>query len=174
MFEVKIYIETSLQGPAKKEGAYVAIIEYIKKSGEPETRQIEGYIDSTTFHESTLRAMTRALGRLEKECHVILYTNCPYVKRAVEGDRLDAWQAAGWKRADGKEIKNKKLWSIFQAYRNLHDIEVHFSKHHEYKRLMQDELKKIQEASEKCRKTLKTPSKDGISKGISDDSAKVG
>ena len=42
MQEVKIYIETSLQGPAIKDGRYAAIVEYISKSGSPITREVMG------------------------------------------------------------------------------------------------------------------------------------
>lgn len=42
MFEVKIYIETSLKGPLRAgegEGWYAAVVEYRKKDGEIETRE---------------------------------------------------------------------------------------------------------------------------------------
>lgn len=148
MFEISIYIETSLQGPIRKAGAYAVIIEYINKAGEPITRQIEGYEEKTTFHKSVLLAAVRALRRLEKKCSVVIYTNCMFFMNTAGSDRLNIWKGNEWKKSGGEDVQHKELWRGYLRQKERHDIEVRFSKHNEYRRFLQDELKQIKEASE--------------------------
>ncbi len=51
-FEVNIYIETSVHGPARRTAAGEYYIEYIKKDGTPETRN--GFIREEGTTENTL------------------------------------------------------------------------------------------------------------------------
>ena len=42
MQKATIYIETTIKGPSVGNGDYAAEIEYIRKNGEPETREVLG------------------------------------------------------------------------------------------------------------------------------------
>ena len=69
MFEVKIFIETSLKGPLRTgEGAgwYAAVAEYRRKNGEIETREVFVCEEKTTYHKSTLSALLKVLKILNK------------------------------------------------------------------------------------------------------------
>lgn len=153
MFEVKIYIETSLQGPCTKKGYHIALVEYMKKSGEPETREILGVEQSTTFHRSSLLAAVEALRILTKQCKVTIYTNCAYLQNSVERGSLEEWAKKNWKKTSGEEIKHRELWQEFLSFMDVHEIMFQFSKHHEYKSYLQSKIAEKQKETEENQDT---------------------
>lgn len=153
MFEVKIYIETSLQGPCTKKGYHLALVEYMKKNGEPETREVLGVENETTFHRSSLLAAVEALRILTKQCQVTIYTYCPYLQNSVERGNLEEWAKKNWKKTSGEEIKHKDLWQEFMRFTDLHEITFRFSKHHEYRSYMQSEIAEKQKKDAKNKDT---------------------
>ena len=110
MKEVRIYIETSLQGPAVKRGKYDAIVEFIKKDGEPETREVCGEEEETTFYRSTLLAIVKALKLLTCPCRVQIHTYCTFIVAMAENGNLEAWKRAEWKKSSGEDVQHKELW----------------------------------------------------------------
>ncbi len=137
MKEVKIYIETSLQGPTVKKGKYDAIVEFIKKTGEPEIREIYGEEEETTFYRSTLLAIVKALKLLTCPCRVKIYTYCTFVKAMAENGNLEAWRRAEWRKSSGEDVQHKELWQEYAELAEKHQIEFRYSKHHDYRRHMQ-------------------------------------
>lgn len=113
MKEVKIYIETSLTGPVVKKGRYGALVEFIKASGEPVTREIYGEEEETTYYRSTLLAMVKAMKLLKAPCKILIYTYCTFIKGMVEGGNLEAWHRAEWKKHLGKRCKIKSFGRSF-------------------------------------------------------------
>ena len=137
MKEVRIYIETSLQGPAVKRGKYDAIVEFIKKDGEPETREVCGEEEETTFYRSTLLAIVKALKLLTCPCRVKIYTYCTFVKAMAENGNLEAWRRAEWKKSSGEDVQHKELWREYAELAGRHRVTFVPGKHHEYRRYMQ-------------------------------------
>lgn len=140
MKEVKIYIETSLTGPVVKKGRYGALVEFIKASGEPVTREIYGEEEETTYYRSTLLAMVKAMKLLKAPCKILIYTYCTFIKGMVEGGNLEAWHRAEWKKASGEEVQNKELWQEFLDLAGVHEIEFRYSKHHEYRNYLKGKV----------------------------------
>lgn len=101
---VKIYIETTLAGPVVLDGKYSAIVEFIKKTGEPVTREIYGEEEATTWHRSTLLAAVKAIKVLTKPCEVELITQSSFVANMVNGGKIENWKRSEWKKASGQEI----------------------------------------------------------------------
>ena len=60
MFEVNIYIETSMKGPGTRKGWYAAVLEFIK-NGKSITREDFAFEKETTYHKSVLCALTKSL-----------------------------------------------------------------------------------------------------------------
>lgn len=137
MKEVRIYIETSLQGPAVKRGKYDAIVEFIKKDGEPETREVCGEEDETTFYRSTLLAIVKALKILTCPCRVQIYTYCTFIVTMAENGNLEAWKRAEWKKSSGEDVQHKELWREYAELAGRHRVTFVPGKHHEYRRYMQ-------------------------------------
>ena len=146
MKDVRIYIETSLSGPCVKDGWYAAILECQTERG-PVTRELVGMERKTTYNRSTLLAIVKALKKL-KPCKVLIYTNCAFVINTHENGRLEDWKRSEWHKASGEEIKNKELWQQFlEEEKRMTEIGFRFSKHHDYRHLLQEMIIKEQNRS---------------------------
>lgn len=137
---VKVYIETSLQGPVTKDGKYAVLIEYQTQKG-PATLTLTGKERETTFHRSTLQAAVHALKRIKKGYPVDFYTYCPFINNMITAGNPEKWQKNGWKKSDGETVQNKDLWQQYIELSTDRVIVMHFSKHHDHRQ----ELKKRME-----------------------------
>lgn len=112
MFEVKIYIETSLKGPLRTgegEGWYAAVVEYRKKDGEIETREDFVRAEKTTYHKSVLCAFLKSLKRLNKECVLEVHTDSTFLNNNCKNGNLEMWKTNGWKTIKGENVAHKEL-----------------------------------------------------------------
>lgn len=141
MFKVNIYIETTIRAPAKRDGAYIYVLEFVKSSGEPVTRQEIKHIKETTENELVLRAIVSALNRLTKNCEIRINTKCQHVLNTVQNLHHIQWEKSDWINSKGKEVKNKELWQQYVKMSRIHVITV-LSSEHSYQEWMRRELKK--------------------------------
>ena len=75
MKTVKIYIETTITGPAApKRGGYAAALTFTRRNGDIEDRFLKGEEEGTTYNRSVLLAMIYALQKLKEPCRVVFYT----------------------------------------------------------------------------------------------------
>lgn len=141
MQEVKIYIETSIQGPCVKDGWYAAIMECETKKGPAQA----GFVDmekDTTYHRSTLLAAVKALQRL-KPCKVTIYTNSSFVANMTKQKKPEAWQRCEWKNSKGRDVEHKDLWQQYiDEEKRHHKIEFRFSKYNDYRQKLQEMIRK--------------------------------
>lgn len=140
-FEVTIYIETSIHGPAKRPAAGEYYIEYIRKDGTPETRN--GFIREKMTTENTLalELLQEALKRLVKPCSVRVNTRCEYILNVMNNHWLSQWEKAGWVSAKGKLIKNMTLWQHCRDLMQDHTVAFE-SGMHSYRNQMLWEIEK--------------------------------
>lgn len=136
METVRIYIETSFRGPAVKDGKYAAAL-VITKRGRDSSRIISGEESETTFNRCTLLAIIKALQRMTRKCHIIIYTDNSYVKNMIEQGNPEKWRRSEWKKAAGTEVQNKELWKLFLEEKDKQELEVQFCKTNEYKGTLQ-------------------------------------
>ena len=136
MKTVKIYIETTMKGPGVRDGKYAAALIFERDEGDF-TRTLTGEEKETTFNRSTLIAAIESLKRLNQKCHVIIYTDNAYVKNMVEQENPEKWRRAEWKKAVGKDVRNKELWKQFLEEKDKHEIEGRFSKYSIYQETLQ-------------------------------------
>ena len=141
MTKLRILIKTTLVGPTIRDGKYVALVEYVGKSG-PVTRTIFGSEEQTTYHRSVLLAMVKALAILTKPCEVEILTDCIFVANMVKNNNPDKWRRAEWKRPSGDDVANKELWKEFMDEMDRHEIAVSFCNHHDYSSFLSDFLQK--------------------------------
>lgn len=140
MYQINIYIGTSINGPGIRKGYYAAIVECIT-TRDPVTRQITGQEETTTFNRLTLIAATKALSILNKTCNVTIYTDCQFVKNMVESRSTDQWRREEWKKAAGGRLQNKELWQEFAEELAKHHVKFQLMQDHGYRK----ELKKMLE-----------------------------
>ena len=62
---------------------------------------------------SIMRLIVRML---KPEDTVIIYSDSAYVVNSMQNKWFYGWQTNGWKTADGKDVRNKKLWQELISY----------------------------------------------------------
>ena len=140
MFEVNIYLETSLKGPVVKDGWYAAVLEYKSKSGKTTTREDFEWQKDATYHRQALCALLKSLKRLNASCIVNVYTDCIYLKNGID-EHLKMWKSNGWINGKGNTIKNAQEWQEIATLISGHKIKVHWEKRNSYTEWMMEEAK---------------------------------
>lgn len=142
MFEVNIYLETSLKGPVTKTGWHAAVLECTKRNGKTETREDFERETSTTYHRQSLRALIKALKRLNASCTVNIYSDSVYLESGIKTN-LKRWKANGFISADGAPLKNLEEWKEIARLISGHKILFHREKRNAYSTWMQRQAKSI-------------------------------
>ena len=113
---IKVYTDGScLENPGK--GGWAAIIIY-----DNDRTEIKGSKESTTNNQMELTAPIMALKKIPKGSKVQIFTDSKYVKSGIT-EWIHNWKKNGWKTADKKEVKNKKLWTELDHLSIKFDIE---------------------------------------------------
>lgn len=141
MFEVNIYLETSLKGPGTRMGWYAAVLEFLK-DGKAITREDFVMERETTYHKSVLCALIRALERLNASCHLNIYTDSEFVKNSVE-NHLDRWKKNGYQNAKGEPIKNQAEWREIGRLLGGHNVTFRITRRHLYTVWMREKAKTL-------------------------------
>lgn len=131
MQTVEIYIETSFKGPLVRDGKYAAVLVTTGRDGIHELF-VTGEEEETTFNRCTLMAAIRALQRMNRKCHVIMYTDNLYVKSMIEQENPEKWRRSEWKKAAGSQVQNKELWKLFLEQKDKQELEVKYCQRSEY------------------------------------------
>lgn len=119
---VNIYITTSIRGPARKNGGYGYVIEFIKKDGSPITRSGVGYEIKATENKLVLMALKAALKRLTKMCSALVFTKCEYVLNSYKNGWIFEWEKNDWTNARGVKLSNWELWRDISELSTMHEL----------------------------------------------------
>lgn len=99
-------------------GGWAAVLSWRGKE-----REISGGEAATTNNRMEITAVIRALRALKKpHCTVRVYTDSRYVSRGME-EWLTGWRRRGFRKADGKPVKNDDLWRELDELASRHDIQ---------------------------------------------------
>jgi Ribonuclease HI len=139
VFEVNIYISTTITGPGRRMGQYMAVAVY--KGKKEYTREIYGEKKETTYHESVLLAITSAIELLTTPCIVNVRTDCLYFACNLE-ERLEAWVKSNFKNGKGEDIAHWKLWEKLFDQEGKHKITIGHTTKTEYTAWMNAEMKR--------------------------------
>lgn len=142
MFEVNIYIETSLKGPGKREGWYAAVLEFIK-NGKAITREDFVREKETTYHKSVLCALIKALERLNSSCNLNIYTDSIFVQNSIEKN-LPIWKGNGFVNAKGELVKNYSEWKEVARLISGHNVKFRITNRHLYTVEMRKKAKMLE------------------------------
>ena len=139
MQDVNIYIETSIHGPARKNGEYLYILECFKGS-EAVTGEGRGRIEASTENQLALTALSEALGRLNCPCDLKIYTSCGHIIHSMQNSWARQWQKNGWRKAGGAEVRNAALWAEVLDKLDSH-LYIFSDQEHSYSEWMKEQLK---------------------------------
>jgi len=79
---------------------------------------------STTNNIAEMSAVIEALKAIPEGASVLVCLSCNYIKDNFEM-RLAGWQAAGWKKTDGKDVANKEQWQMMVALSETRQVSFH-------------------------------------------------
>lgn len=148
IFVVNIYIETSLKGPAVRQGAGEWIVEFLLQNGNPVTRNGILWKEKTTENALVLELLRDSLSILTKTCSISINTECEHVLNTMRNHWLPQWIKNGWTNAKGQTVKNAELWQQCSEQFHKHCIEF-TSGFHSYRMVMQEDIRKELERREK-------------------------
>ena len=131
MKTVRIYIETSFQRPAVRDGKYASALVFTGTDGDHELI-VSGTECGTTYNRLSLLGAIAAMRRLNQRCHVIMTMDNYYVTNMITQKNPEKWRRSEWKKAAGTQVQNKDLWEMFLAEKDKHDLVVEYSSRSEY------------------------------------------
>ncbi|MEY8516151.1 ribonuclease HI [Lachnospiraceae bacterium 29-84] len=108
--DVKIYTDGAARGNPDGPGGYGAVLAYMDPKGRIYKKEISAGYKKTTNNRMELMAAIRGLQELNRPCRVELYSDSKYLVDAFNQGWISGWLEKGWKKADGKPVKNIDLW----------------------------------------------------------------
>ena len=131
MKTVRIYIKTSFQRPAVRDGKYASALVFTGTDRDHELI-VSGTECDTTYNRLTLLGAVAAMKRLNQRCHVIMTMDNYYVTNMIIQENPEKWRRSEWKKAAGSEVQNKELWKLFLEYAEKQDLEMKYCRCSEY------------------------------------------
>ena len=129
MTEVTIFTDGSSRGNPGP-GGYGAVIMANGPDGEQHKKELsEGYIE-TTNNRMELMGPIMALRELNRPCRINLFSDSKYLVDAFNKHWIDNWMKKGWKKSDGKPVKNIDLWKALIKETDKHEITFNWVKGH--------------------------------------------
>lgn len=150
MFKVNIYIETDAAGVRRQYRGYGVIVEFVRKNGEPETRDAYG-TEEATGNQIMLMALIDSLKILKKPCAITIYMDNKYVSENIRQGRIYEWFANGWKTVRNEPIANVEEWRELMGLIEGHDITFAYASKHAYKERLQYAINKMMNQGENWR-----------------------
>ena len=129
--KVTIYSDGSARGNPDGPGGYGTVIQYVDPKGELHEKELSAGYDKTTNNRMELMGAIVGLESLNRRCEVDLYSDSKYVISAFNERWIDGWIKRGWKKSDGKAVKNIELWKRLIEAANNHDVHWHWVKGHD-------------------------------------------
>lgn len=127
MKEVSIFIVTSTRSPGKTRKAWYRYILVCEGA----SREKKVQVTSTTGHRLVLECVVAALKRMTRPAMITFWTDCHYFANGQR--RLAVWKENGWKRPDGKEVRNLDLWQQIEALLRPHAVSFRVENMERYK-----------------------------------------
>lgn len=143
MFEVNIYLETSLKGPGTRKGWYAAVIECTKKDGSIHKREDFVMEEALTYHRSVLLALLKSLKRLNASSDLTIHTDSSYLISNIERN-LERWRGNGFRNIKGEPVKNQTEWQQVDKLLKGHKVSFVCEKRNKYTALMLKNVEKTE------------------------------
>ena len=112
-------------------GGYGTILQYTDRAGVLHEKEISEGFRETTNNRMELMGVIAGLEALLKPCSVDVWSDSQYVIKAFNDHWIDGWKKRGWKKADGKPVRNEELWKRLLLAAEPHEITWHWVKGHD-------------------------------------------
>lgn len=114
MQQVDIFLIISSRSPGKMRRAWY---KYILVCGKHRIEEKED-VQDISGHRLLLICAVAALKRMRLPSLITIHTDSHY----LADNRLSDWEKAGWKRADGKNLRNADLWQRLSGLLSSHAV----------------------------------------------------
>ena len=131
MMKVTIYTDGAARGNPDGPGGYGTVMEYVDSKGELHTKELSQGYEKTTNNRMELMAVIAGLEALNRPCQVDLFSDSKYVVDAFNQKWIYGWMKKGWKKSDGKPVKNIDLWKELLQAMQPHEVVFHWVKGHD-------------------------------------------
>jgi ribonuclease HI len=131
--KVRIYADGACSGNHEKgggSGGYAAILSRTLPDGSEKRRNVVGKVRVTTNNRMELMAVIQALDVITNDCDIDIYVDSSYVTNGYNKKWIEGWKKRGWKKSDGKPVKNKDLWIALDKLLSFHNFTFHWVKGH--------------------------------------------
>ena len=135
MYQINMYLETSIKGIKKTIGWYGYVVEWINEKGEARTREDFQCEVGVTPNMLALITFLAALDRIVPDSEITVYTDNLYLREGYTR-HLETWKGNGWKTAHGEPVKNLNLWQQVAEKTSRHAVRFETEYHHSYKNWM--------------------------------------
>lgn len=144
---MNIYIETDSGSRKKMYRGYGAVVEFIKKNGEAETREAYGACYGT-WNLAYILAVTDALGILTKPCEVHIHAENQFVCESLCNGRVLEWKSDGWHTKKGEPVVNAEEWKELLRTAEPHSISFACTKRSSYSSYLNSEIRRTKQKGE--------------------------
>ncbi|HIY01216.1 MAG TPA: hypothetical protein IAA26_05150 [Candidatus Blautia faecipullorum] len=114
MQQVDIFLIISSRSPGKMRRAWY---KYIMVCGKHRIEEKED-VQDISGHRLLLICAVAAMKRMRLPSLITIHTDSHY----LADNRLSDWEKAGWKRADGKNLRNADLWQRLSGLLSSHAV----------------------------------------------------
>ena len=142
---INIYIDTSIKGPRRRDGACQYIIAYEATNGKVADTGNRIFVEDTTENHLAIIGLQAALSRLKAPCHINLYLECFYVAAALRNRWYLEWRYADWMTAKGNPVQDAEMWQDIESLLCPHTFQVFLKQPHPYRDWMRMELLKYKD-----------------------------
>lgn len=143
MDEVNIYIYTTIQGPKRRAGIGMFILETITSKGEATfTKQME--LEPMTEHQAELVVLCKAMEKLKRCCQIHIYTQSQFVSSAVTNGWVAKWKENSWQNSKMQAVANAMEWQKMLDLLNENVFDFKVCEKHKYLNWMKNELVKAE------------------------------
>lgn len=144
MYRVNLYTMANARGFAAGRAALGYVLECISVAdesvvGEP-CADIK-VLDDITRQQAELMALIYALRRMRRASDIEIYTESSYVADGIIR-WADTWQTNEWKKADGREISNKREWMELIRLLKPHNYTVRLREEHKFREWLKTETER--------------------------------
>lgn len=123
---------------------YGAVVEYIKKNGEPETREAFGLCEGT-WNLAYILALTDALQILNRPCSVTICAANRYVCGSLCTGRVRGWKESGWRTLKGEPVANTEEWKGLLAAASGHECCFYAMDKNPYSSYLRNEIRRTKD-----------------------------
>ena len=129
--KVTIYSDGSARGNPDGPGGYGTVIQFVDSKGQLHEKELSAGFDKTTNNRMELMGAIAGLEALNRPCEVELFSDSKYVISAFNENWISGWVKRGWKKSDGKAVKNIELWKRLLEAANRHKVTWNWVKGHD-------------------------------------------